>query len=153
MTGINVGHRWEKSERAQARMNKRSNARVHLNQYSLSLLLFISDQPFSSLQHQTEDVVMTRSSASLPDVVPFQRNRSVSLPEVQPLRQFDERTMGRTLRRISDEFEFYHRESRVCSTSESWGGLMLIIAFRTGTRHCWKYITMEQTNSELCKEV
>ena len=77
----------------------------------------VSGQPLDSSHVQTEDDVHVRPSAPLPDVVPFQRNRSASLPVVQPLRQSDEETVGRTLRRISDEFEFYHRERRVCTCS------------------------------------
>lgn len=51
------------------------------------------------------------TSDPLPDI-PFHRNRSVSLPEVQPLRQQHELNIGRTLRRISDEFDSFHRQRR-----------------------------------------
>ena len=50
----------------------------------------------------------------LPDVVPFQRDRSVSMPEVPALRQPSEQEVGRELRRISDEFHSsFHRVRRV----------------------------------------
>lgn len=50
------------------------------------------------------------SDGPLPDVVPYQRDRSVSLPEVQALRLHSEQQVGRELRRISDEFHSsFHR--------------------------------------------
>lgn len=50
------------------------------------------------------------SEGPLPDVIPFQRDRSVSLPDVPALRRPSEQEVGRELRRISDEFHSsFHR--------------------------------------------
>ncbi|XP_046366164.1 uncharacterized protein LOC124141987 [Haliotis rufescens] len=51
-------------------------------------------------------------NAPLPDIVPTPRDRSVSLPDVQALRQQREIEMGRELRRISDEFNSTHGSRR-----------------------------------------
>ena len=67
---------------------------------------------FQSEDDNSED--RNRNTCPLPDVVPFQRDRSVSLPEVPVLRHASEQEVGRELRRISDEFHSsFHTVRRV----------------------------------------
>lgn len=60
-----------------------------------------SGRPRLRLRIRTESEV---ADYKLPDVVPFPRDRSTSLPSVPTLRQVQEQEVGRELRRISDEF-------------------------------------------------
>ena len=52
-------------------------------------------------------------SGSLPDVVPDQYKRPVSLPDLVDLQRQTEQETGRELRRIGDEFDSYYNERKV----------------------------------------
>ena len=77
-------------------------------QFNFIFILF-SGNVVTRLRFQSESEE-DGSEGPLPDVIPFQRDRSVSLPDVPALRRPSEQEVGRELRRISDEFHSsFHR--------------------------------------------
>ena len=91
-----------------------------------SVLFLTLGNTVPHLRFQSEDGEEEESS-HLHDAIPFQRDRSISLPEIKPLRQQYEQDVGRELRRISDEFDSsFHRVRNVHAVDSITTNFLLI---------------------------